>query len=58
MWIPILAIGGCLPEITKECIDMTNASSTYLGIVGGAAVDAVTTGGFIIDRTHTSTMTD
>jgi hypothetical protein len=40
MWIPIVAIWGCLPENTKDCIDMTNASSTYLGIVGGAAVDA------------------
>ena len=47
-----------MPELAKDCIDMTNASSTYLGIVGGAAVDAVTTGGYIIDRTHTATMTD
>ena len=33
---------GCTPEITKGCIDMTNASSTYLsiaiGAVGGALI--------------------
>ena len=30
-----------MPEITKDCIDMTNASSTYLSIVLGAVVGAV-----------------
>lgn len=34
------AIWGCIPEITKDCDDMTNASSTYLGIVIGAAIGA------------------
>jgi len=38
MLLPILAIWGCIPEVTKDCVDMTNSSSTYLGIVGGAAV--------------------
>ena len=32
---------GCIPELTKDCIDMTNSSSTYLGIVGGAVIGAV-----------------
>jgi predicted RNase H-like nuclease (RuvC/YqgF family) len=32
---------GCIPELTKSCVDMTNSSSTYLGIVGGAAIGAV-----------------
>ena len=41
MWLPILAIWGCIPELTKDCVDMTNSSSTYLGIVGGAAIGAV-----------------
>jgi hypothetical protein len=41
MWLPILAIWGCIPELTKNCVDMTNSSSTYLGIVGGAAIGAV-----------------
>jgi gas vesicle protein len=43
MWLPILAIWGCIPELTKNCVDMTNSSSTYLGIVGGAAIGAVIT---------------
>ena len=31
---------GCTPEFTKGCIDMTNASSTYLSIAIGAVVGA------------------
>jgi hypothetical protein len=38
MVILILALWGCMPEITKDCIDMTNASSTYLSIALGAVV--------------------
>ena len=34
-------IWGCIPEITKNCQDMTNASSTYLGIAGGAIIGAI-----------------
>ena len=34
----ILALWGCMPEITKDCIDMTNASSTYLSITLGAVI--------------------
>ena len=41
LWLPILAIWGCMPELTKDCVDMTNASSTYLGIVAGVAVGAL-----------------
>jgi hypothetical protein len=26
---------------TSNCIDMTNARSTYLGIIGGAIIDAI-----------------
>jgi formate/nitrite transporter FocA (FNT family) len=29
-----------MPELSKNCVDMTNASSTYLGIVGGAIIGA------------------
>ncbi len=32
---------GCIPEITKDCQDMTNASSTYLGIAVGAAIGGI-----------------
>lgn len=32
---------GCIPEITKDCQDMTNASSAYLGIAVGAVIGGV-----------------
>ncbi|MGC1928046.1 MAG: hypothetical protein WA667_03675 [Candidatus Nitrosopolaris sp.] len=41
MWLPILAVWGCIPELTKDCIDMTNSSSMYLGIAGGTAIGAI-----------------
>lgn len=41
MLFQILAIWGCMPEITKDCIDMTNASSTYISIALGAVIGAV-----------------
>lgn len=37
----ILALWGCIPEITQDCQDMTNSSSTYIGILGGAVVGAL-----------------
>ena len=42
------AMWGCLPEITAECLDMTNASSTYLSILVGAII-----GGLISWLIHT-----
>jgi uncharacterized membrane protein len=41
MLLQILALWGCMHEITKDCVDMTNASSTYLSIALGAIVGAV-----------------
>jgi membrane protein implicated in regulation of membrane protease activity len=41
MVFQILAPWGCIPEITKGCTDMTNASSTYLSIVLGALLGVV-----------------
>jgi hypothetical protein len=38
MILQALASWGCIPEITRGCIDMTNASSTYLSIALGAIV--------------------
>ena len=39
MWQDIVfALWGCVPELGKDCPDMTNASSTYLGIAIGALV--------------------
>ena len=37
----ILLTWGCIPELTKNCQDMTNASSTYLGIVIGAVIGGI-----------------
>ena len=34
--VQVFALWGCMPEITRGCLDMTNASSTYLSIVLGA----------------------
>ena len=43
--VQVLALWGCMPEITRGCMDMTNASSTYLSIylsiVLGAIVGAL-----------------
>ncbi len=41
LWSYFFYIWGCIPEITKGCQDMTNASSTYLGIAGGAIIGAI-----------------
>jgi uncharacterized membrane protein YgaE (UPF0421/DUF939 family) len=41
MWFEILAIWGCIPELSKDCIDMTNTSSTYLSIIIGAIIGAI-----------------
>jgi len=37
----LFSIWGCIPEISKDCTDMTNASSTYLGIIAGTIIGAV-----------------
>jgi hypothetical protein len=42
MWQNLLLdIWGCIPELSKDCQDMTNASSTYLGIIVGAIIGAI-----------------
>jgi Na+/glutamate symporter len=42
MWQNLLLdIWGCIPELSKDCHDMTNASSTYLGIVVGAIIGVI-----------------
>ena len=41
LWSYFFYVWGCIPEITKNCQDMTNASSTYLGIAGGAIIGAI-----------------
>jgi len=37
----LLYLWGCVPELQPGCVDMTNASSTYLGIAGGAIIGAI-----------------
>jgi Na+/glutamate symporter len=42
MWQNLLLLTwGCIPELAKDCQDMTNASSTYLGIVIGAVIGGI-----------------
>ena len=42
MWLPnLFLLWGCIPELFKDCQDMTNASSTYLGIAVGAAIGGI-----------------
>jgi hypothetical protein len=42
MWQNLLLVTwGCIPELTKDCQDMTNASSTYLGIAVGAVIGGI-----------------
>ncbi len=41
LWSYFFYVWGCIPEITKNCQDMTNASSTYLGIAGGAIIGSI-----------------
>jgi hypothetical protein len=42
MWQNLLLdMWGCIPELSKECQDMTNASSAYLGIVVGAIIGGI-----------------
>ncbi len=42
MWQNLLLdTWGCIPELSKDCQDMTNASSTYLGIVVGAIIGGI-----------------
>lgn len=37
----VLDLWGCMTEISKNCSDMSNASSTYLGIAGGAIIGGI-----------------
>jgi hypothetical protein len=42
MWQDLLLdIWGCIPELSKGCQDMTNASSTYLSIIIGAIIGGI-----------------
>lgn len=43
MFAQILDLWGCIPELSRQCVDMTNSSSTYLGIVAGALIGGIIT---------------
>ena len=57
-WPYFFYIWGCVPEITKGCQDMTNASSTYLGIAGGAIIGAIVSWWIYNRQRKTSKMQD
>lgn len=40
MWL-ITQKWGCIPELSPNCMDITNASSTYLGIMIGAIIGVI-----------------
>ena len=40
MWFSTLP-WGCIPELYSNCIDMTNSSSAYLGIIAGAIIGGI-----------------
>jgi uncharacterized membrane protein YgaE (UPF0421/DUF939 family) len=37
----VSAIWGCVPELTRNCIDMTNTASTYFSIMVGAGFGVI-----------------
>ncbi|HEY9485865.1 MAG TPA: hypothetical protein VIQ04_04415 [Nitrososphaeraceae archaeon] len=41
---------GFIPEITRNCINMTNAESSYLVLIIGAILDSILVGRYIIDK--------
>ena len=40
MWLWALT-WACIPELYSNCMDMTNSSSTYLGIIAGAIIGGI-----------------
>ncbi len=54
----ILSIWGCMTELSRDCQDMSNAASTYLGIVAGAAIGAVISWWIYNRQKKTSDMQD
>lgn len=37
----LLYLWGCVPELQKDCIDMSNSASAYLGILVGAIIGGI-----------------
>lgn len=57
-WHSTLLNWGCIPELTNDCVDMTNASSAYLGIAIGAVIGAVLSWLIYSRQKHTSNKQD
>src|SRR5579863_10276674 len=58
MLLILLSIWGCMPELSQDCVDMTNASSTYLGIAGGAIIGGIVSWWIYNRQTKTSNSQD
>ena len=58
MFLVAYSIWGCIPELAKECQDMTNSSSTYFGIIMGAIIGAVISWWIYNRQKKTSRMQD
>src|SRR5579863_665177 len=58
MLLILLSIWGCMPELSQDCVDMTNASSTYLGIVAGAIIGGIVSWWIYNRQTKTSKSQD
>lgn len=54
----LLSIWGCIPEISKDCTDMTNAASTYLGIIAGTIIGSVVSWWIYYRQKKTSQLQD
>jgi gas vesicle protein len=57
-WQSFLMSWGCVPELSKDCQDMTNASSAYLGVVVGAIIGGLISWLIYNRQKHTSNKQD
>ena len=49
---------GCIPELSRNCLDMTNSSSTYLGIIASAILGGILSWWIFNRQKKTSNMQD
>ncbi|MGI0016088.1 MAG: hypothetical protein ACREBU_21925 [Nitrososphaera sp.] len=54
----LLFVWGCVPELTKDCQDMTNAAGTYLGAIIGAILAGIISWLIYNRQKHTSNKQD
>ena len=58
MWQSLLMSWGCVPELSNDCLDMTNASSAYLGLIVGAIIGGLISWLIYTRQQHTSNQHD